>query len=510
MSSVPLNVRQAAAREILLRDDALSSLWDFIPFMRPSAQLDFAYEPAAHHDKIIEALHGLERGDYSKLMILAPPGSAKSTYCSISFPLWYLARHPDHNVLACSNTEHLAESFNRRRRSGVMSAEWQRLSGTSLDPSAQGIGRWFLQSGGSCTASGVGSSIVGLRSNLNVLDDPITSFEQSMSETQLTKIWDWYLTDLRSRLLPTGKELIVTTRWSRRDPAGRILDLIREGHETGWHVLRLPMLADSPDDPLGRAEGAPLWPSWFGDHQITDNQRDPRRWSALYQQRPMDDSGAWVPSDKLISEPSAPDQLTYVIAVDLALSVGKGDYTVFVVAGLDSARNLHVVDVRRARIPPNESVELAFQLTHRYQPTAVLIDDDNASKVWARLAHELARERNSTIPLWPLPTRGQNKETRGAAIRGFLLAERVRFVQSTWLTDVFRELLEFPAGDHDDIVDCLSLLGRHFASSSAPSPPKDQNFDPYAGLLIRPDMPGVMQVSLDDMWEKKRGPRARV
>src|SRR5690349_20218169 len=67
------------------------------------------YVPAAHHRKICWALEGIERGyivadkrtklddqvyepgdhiPFKRLMIFAPPGSAKSTYASVLFPAW--------------------------------------------------------------------------------------------------------------------------------------------------------------------------------------------------------------------------------------------------------------------------------------------------------------------------------------------------------------------------------------------------------------------------------------
>jgi predicted phage terminase large subunit-like protein len=208
-----------------------------------------------------------------------------------------------------------------------------------------------------------------------------------------------------------------------------------------------------------------------------------------------------VPATNISIEDSSPDELTYVVAVDLALSVGHGDWTVMAVCGLDSDRVLHVVDVRRARVPPNESAEMCFDLCQRFRPTVVLIDDDNASKIWMRLVHELARGRNSSIPLWPLPMRGKDKETRAAALRGFFLADRVRLARAPWNAEVMRELLAFPSGDHDDVIDALGLVGRHLVSTSAPTPPRPVNVDPYAGYLFRPDQPNVMQANLDQLWE---------
>lgn len=485
-------------------------MWSYREYLA-GAHADFQHPPAAHHDKIIEALHALERDECKGVLITAPPGSAKSTYVSVQFATWMWARHPDWHILACSNTTDLAETFNRRRRNLCYTPEWEVLAGTSIAKDQQGVSRFANIHGGTMTAAGVGSAIVGLRSHLNVLDDPVQSFEQAMSASQLDKIWDWFETDFRSRLLPHGKEVIVTTRWAKRDPAGRLLDLIASGEERGWHVLNLPMLCDDPaTDAMSRSLGEPLWPAWFGAHQIEQNQRDPLRWSALYQQRPLDESGSWVPPTNIIFEDSSPDELTYVLAVDLALSVGHGDWTVMAVCGLDSDRRLHIIDVWRARVPPNESAEMCFDLCQRYRPTVVLIDDDNASKIWMRLVHELARGRNSSIPLYPLPMRGKDKETRAAALRGFFLADRVRLQRAPWNAEVMRELLAFPGGDHDDIIDALGLVGRHLVSASSPSPPVAKNHDPWKGYLFRPDQPGVMQASLDDLWGTGPGKSLRI
>ena len=513
MSAVPLHVRQAAARELLARDDALSSMWSYREFMK-DAHPDFQYAPAPHHDLMIQALHSLEREECKGVLIMAPPGSAKSTYVSVNFATWYAARHPSHHILACSNTTDLAENFNRRRRNVCYSPEWQRLSGTQVSKDQQGISRFGLEAGGTMTAAGVGSAIVGLRSHLNILDDPIQSFEQAMSATQLEKIHAWFSTDFRSRLLPTGKEVIVTTRWSKRDPAGRVLEMIARGEETGWHVLRLPMLADSDDDPMGRVQGEPLWPAWFGLHQIEQNIKDPLRWSALYQQRPLDETGAWVPLENIRVIDSAPSRLNYVIGLDLALSVGKGDFTVMAVCGLDAERVLNVVDLQRHRCAPDETANRLIDLSVSFDHPPIVIDDDPAAKVFLRLVIELARQRNIPLNISPMPLRGRDKETRASALRGFFLQNRVALVNGVNREAAVRELLEFPNGSNDDVVDALGLVARRVAEMSTPTAPtsnrpnwnginaEDCMFDPETGRS---------NMVLDELWNSnRRGMRARV
>jgi hypothetical protein len=46
------------------------------------------YRPAAHHLYLISELEALSKGHHDRLMILMPPGSAKSTYASVNTDLW--------------------------------------------------------------------------------------------------------------------------------------------------------------------------------------------------------------------------------------------------------------------------------------------------------------------------------------------------------------------------------------------------------------------------------------
>jgi predicted phage terminase large subunit-like protein len=225
----------------------------------------------------------------------------------------------------------------------------------------------------------------------------------------------------------------------------------------------------------------------------------------MYQQRPLDETGSWIGDEHITYEDAAPADLNYVIGIDLALTVGGGDYTALVVAGLDAQRNIHVVEVQRDRIAPDVTVRRLFELVQRYKPGSVLIDDDNASKVFMRLLLEMARQRHISVPLSTMALRGRNKEVRAAPLRGWFLQDRVKLVRGTWSTDLHRELLEFPAGEHDDQVDALSLIGRRLAELPSPSAVQVKQRDPYEGWLYdgKRDAQGrlLMRATLDDLWD---------
>ena len=67
--------------------------------LAPSAQC-----PAMHHRFLLRHLDSICRGETDRLMVLMPPGSAKSTYVSILYTPWWFRQHPGSSVITTSHT----------------------------------------------------------------------------------------------------------------------------------------------------------------------------------------------------------------------------------------------------------------------------------------------------------------------------------------------------------------------------------------------------------------------
>jgi len=104
-------------------------------------------------------------------------------------------------------------------------------------------------------AIGAGGAITGLRADLVILDDPVRSPQAAESPFTRTHLWDWFNSDLMTRLKPSGAIVLITTSYHEDDLASRLL---RGEGAAAWRVLRLPAIAEQ-GDPLGRVEGKPLW-----------------------------------------------------------------------------------------------------------------------------------------------------------------------------------------------------------------------------------------------------------
>jgi hypothetical protein len=253
---------------------------------------------------LISKLEAVTRGDIDRLAIFMPPGAAKSTYASILFTPWYLGNFPDHCIIAASHTAELAEKWGRRVRN--LLAEHNIVLGANLALDSQAAGRWETASGGEYFAAGVGGAIAGRRADLVVIDDPVRSREDADSELIRDKTWDWYKSDLYTRLKPGGRIVLIQTRWHEDDLAGRLLEDMAAGGDK-WDIISLPALAES-NDPLGRRPGEPLWPEWENSDELARKRRTvgPRDWTALYQQRPAPEEGDYFKAEWLKPYVTAP------------------------------------------------------------------------------------------------------------------------------------------------------------------------------------------------------------
>ena len=420
--------------------------------------------PARHHRHLLGELARLEAGEIDRLMVLMPPGSAKSTYVSVLFPAWWLHRRPCSAVIAACHTADLAEHFGKQLRRVV--CDHAPALGYGLLPGERAAGHWTTTGGGTYFATGVRGPITGRRADLVVIDDPIKSHAEADSPLYRDHAWDWYRSDLVTRLRPGARVVVVMTRWHPDDLGGRL-----QAADDGWTVLRLPALAEA-GDPLGRAPGEALWPEWE-DGAALERKRTllgGRMWSALFQQSPRRDDGALFPVARIETVETVPADIPSVRAWDLAATAaGDGhdpDWTVGLRLGREASGRFLVVDVVRLRGGPHE-VEQAIVSTARLDGRAVAIglpqDPGQAGKhqvAWlaARLAgHRVVASAETGAKL-----------TRALPVAAQAEAGNLRLLRGEWNRVLIEELRDFPHGRKDDQVDALSRAFSMLADAPPP------------------------------------------
>jgi predicted phage terminase large subunit-like protein len=417
---------------------------------------------ARHHREIIKALEDVDSGATARLMLLLPPGSAKSTFASWLFPAWWMARNPGCSVITACHTAGLANHFGRGVRS-LLAEHGPRLN-VALRADCKAAGRFLTEQGGEYFAVGVGGAVTGRRADLALIDDPIVGFGDAENAAAREKLWNWYRTELVTRLKPRGRVVLVMTRWHRDDLAGRLMT------QDGWRCIRLPALAEA-DDPLGRAEGDALWPEWEGREAILAKKASmgESAFAALFQQAPLADAGSVFPVQRLRYGDAAPVGAT-VRGWDLASSddlARDPDWTAGVKLLRDDTGLFWITDVRRIRAKPDEVA--AFVVATAAQDgesVRIGLPTDPGQAGQYQVMH-LARQL-AGYQIHSSPERG-SKKLRAVNAAAQVDHGNVTLQRAAWNQAFVEELALFPGGPKDDQVDAFSRAFELLAAMTQPA-----------------------------------------
>lgn len=423
--------------------------------------LHAGFQPAGHHRYLLNKLRLLSTGAIRRLAVFMPPGSAKSTYCSLLFPPFYLANHPDHLVLGASHTTELAKRWGRRVRNTIIDHSTTLGIDVSQEAAAD---RWKLEQGGEYKAAGVGTGIAGFRADLVVIDDPIRSRDDADSQLIRDKHWEWYKADVNPRVKPDARYVLIQTRWHDDDLAGRIIDEMAKGGDQ-WDIVSIPAEART-NDPLGRQPGELLWgDDAYGYAKLLAEQKatqTPRNWSALYQQEPSPESGTFFHADWLRAYTTPPPLHTMMVygASDYAVTEDGGDYTVHLIVGVDPENRIYLLDCWRGQAAPDNWVEAFCDLVKLWKPLGWAEELGQIRASIGPFLETRMRARKAYVAREQFPTKS-NKAVRAQSIRGRMSIDALYVpVHAAWYADFRAELLSFPAGKHDDQVDALGLIGQ--------------------------------------------------
>lgn len=464
---------------------------------------------ACHHEIWTCAQEGIENGDFSRVLTIAPPSHAKSEWGSKVFPSWFLGKHPDKHLICASATASLANLFSVAVRDAVEQNQDYRLVFPEARPDKSkgwAEAEWFLwrkdraDKDASYTAAGVDGPVIGRRADGVIVDDPYNE-EIANSPTSQRRVKLWFQRTLMSRLKKDAWALVIMTRWVPDDLAQ---DLIAQG----WLTIHMPAL--SPDGAHARIFGKPedveklrirlavagftdtddYSAGWLKDNGCPDGssgfrveihpgealwpEEHPKEelerlrgelgeaiFDAMYQgntrtiRAGRKFKGDWF---KIIDLSEVPANIRSVRYWDLAGTEPKPgkdpDWTAGAHVG-EANGKYYILDVRRKRAAPYEVEEFVRATAAEDTRLVPIFMEQEPGSSGKNTIDHYAREVLKGFAFVGRPSTG-SKELRANPLSAAAQAGNVYLVRGAWNNDFIAEAESFPYGKHDDQMDAAS------------------------------------------------------
>ena len=461
IEEVKAEIIRRAENELKIRE-ARNNLLSFISVTYKDYKIGWVHREIC--ETLDNFLKDLIEGKRPRLIITMPPRSGKSEIVSRRFPAYFLGKYPDLSIISVSYSASLAEDFSRDVQRIIDSDEYKKIfPNTKLsdkkDKNYKRTSDFFeiVDHKGVYCSAGVGGSITGKGCDILIIDDPIKNRQEANSETVRKKIYDWYSSTAYTRLSPIGGVIMMCTRWHLDDLIGKVLS---DKNQKPFHVISYPAIAEH-DEPH-RKQGEALHPERFSLEILNEikSTLSTADWLSLYQQKPVPEGGAIFETSKLryYDETSEPKRFDQVVGSwDMTFKENKSsDFVVGQLWGRKGAE-FYLLDMVRDRMDFVKTLKVFINFANKHKNCNCWLVEDKANGT--AIISTLKKYISGIIPITPK----ESKQERAYAITPYLEAGNIFFPKNQNFTkDLEEEMLQFPAGAHDDTVDSMTQALNYF------------------------------------------------
>ena len=394
------------------------------------------------------------------LIINVPPGSTKTTICSIMFPAWIFSRMPSARIICASINNDLAERFSTKTRM-ILTSELYRKSFPEVQLERRTRTRLWTTEGGERQSFGLTGNVTGQHAHFIIVDDPINPM-MALNDKALAATNEWMDTTISTRRIITDKVLtptiLIMQRLHQNDPTGYWLN--KQGTSGTVKHICLPaeLHSDTKVKPPGLRkyyQGHLLDPVRFGLPFLTEmrDKLGEYAYACQYDQSPIP-RGLGFFDTAQIRCMNAPPRDSFVQLCrfwDKAASVGKGDYTAGVLMGRTQNNDFWVLDVIRGRWNSSER-EAVIRATAEQDGEHVLVGLERERGSGGLDSRNMTIRNLAGFSVKTAPITG-TKEQRADPFSTQVNAGNVLCQVASWNKDYLEELQYFPFGTHDDQVD---------------------------------------------------------
>lgn len=442
--------------------------------------------------KVHDELSLFLRKSGQRKLVMLPRGHLKSMVITKAWTIQQALLNPDIRILIANATWDNSRKFLSSIKSylgtgNVMSQLFGKFESSNWNVDECTIlQRRATLDAPTWTTTGLERELTSQHFDLIVCDD-LVAFENTATAAQREKVKEYYGM-LYALLEPTGTLVAVGTRYHQDDLYAQILE--DKKFET---FIRTAYANDEQTEVL--------YPERFSVESLAEIRKDTQmgsyKFSAQFMNNPIDPANADFRKEMIryYDLGSAHPRSLY-LSVDPAISLSRdADFSALVVAGQFSDRRIRVVDYIHKRMVPSDLVNAVFDLVDKWKLRRIGIETFAFQKTLKYEIQRKQREENKFFAIDEIgkrrganPEQYQSKEARIRRLQPYFEQGLVEFRPD--MQAMVDELLAFPRGRHDDLIDALSMQLDYLVPSSE-------------GIIRVPEKEGTMRWWVKQLPEKE-------
>ena len=390
------------------------------------------------HKHIIKTISNLKN---TRSLFIAPRGFAKSTICSRFFPLWLAVYGKKKDIFLISATIPLAKENLRTIRNEIEGNDKLLEDFGELHSDKWTEEHLVLANGAIMRAKGQGFQIRGFRPDMIICDD-LEDDSVIYSKDQRDKLENWFFRTLLPTLKPDQNLVYIGTKLHQFALISK-LQLKPEFKSNLYRAL---------------VDGKSIWEDMWPVKELLKRRRDFGEYAfqAEYQNNPLSLTEQPVKPHYLEDIKAEGKKVLRCMSIDPGISEKESaDFRAIQVMDKTEDGKFKEVLTIKGRWGINEQIKKVIDLYIKLKPDRVLLEEVAFQKVLRNLIIEKSRERDIYIPITRAELGvGPNKRPKDKMTR---LLQVIHLFEQKLVeitnTETIQELLSFPFGDYDDMVD---------------------------------------------------------
>lgn len=447
-----------------LREKAKEDLFFFA-----RAILGFADLDPKIHKEVCDNLQNFNKN--TRITIELPRTWFKSSIVSIAYPIWRAINNPNVRGLiaqntygnACRKLKAISSIFDKNALFRalfyyVLPDKTCRWSSECLE-----VKRTQAHPEGTFEAAGIGTATTSRHYDFIIQDDTIaprkddmTGIVQQPTTLDIEKAIGWHSLCHPMLLHPSKSQVVVVgTRWAERDLLGYVYE-----HFPEYKNIR-KTACEKNGEPCSLEEGGkPTWSRFDEDVlRAIERQEGPYMFACLYLGKPTAAINQvfrreWIRYyDKHARESYA------CTSVDLASAEkeesSEPDYNVIMTTCIEpKSGRIYVLEYTRERMNPSKVIDCIFQHHLRHRPVKIRVEAIGYQRTLVHFLKRRQKKQNILFDVDEIKSYKQSKVDRIRGLQPYFAAGLISIREG--MIELEQELLAFPKGMHDDVIDALS------------------------------------------------------